>query len=323
MTAFRFCAGNLLLVAAMISLAQAGEQGYPLRPLRIVVPGAAGSGDILARLTAEGLTQVFGRQVVVEARPGANGIIAAEAVAKSAPDGYSVFQVNIAQAASVSLYRSLPFDLNRDFATVTQTVSSPHVIVVHPSVPAKSVPELLKLAKAKPGAINYSSLGLGSSTFLAAELFKSQAGINMVDVPYKGGGAALIALISGETSIYFSPLASAMPYMRGAMLRPLAVTTANRVPLVPDLPTVAEAGLPGYEFANWYGLLVPAKTPGDIVSTLRTATITALNRSEINKRIIELSYIIVCDRPDQFAAYIKAEIAKLTKLAADLQLKPN
>ena len=321
MTTIRlFIRFSLALGFFQILIPVAWPQAYPVKPVRIIVPGSAGSGDTLARLIADGMSQVMGQQSIVEARPGANGIIATDIAAKSPADGYTVFLANIAQAASVSLYRNLPFDLERDFSAVTQVVSSPHVLILHPSLPVTSVKDLIQLAKLKPGTINYSSVGVGSSTFLAAELFKSQAQVDILHIPYKGGGPALTALLSGETSVYLAPLASALPQIRANTVRALAVTTAKRIPLTADIQTVAEAGLPGYEFANWYGFLVPAKTPKERIAALRSATISALNRDEVRKRIMDLSYITVGDQSEEFSAYIKTEIAKLTKLTRDLRL---
>ena len=315
------CLGLLALVCLLCQFAATGwAQSYPAKGVRLVVPGQSGSGDLLGRLIAGGLTEVFGQQVIVDARPGANGIIATDLVAKAPPDGYTLFLVNIAQAANVSLYRKVPFDLVRDFAAVTQLVSSPHVVAVHPSLPVKSINELVKLAKAKPGVINYSSLGAGSSTFLAAELFKEPAGVNMVNVPYRSGGAALTAVIAGETSVYFSPFASALPHIQQGRLRALAITTARRVSLMPDLPAVSESGYPGYEFANWYGLLAPVKTPKETIATIRGAAVTVLNKPDVSKRLIGLSYIIIGDQPDEFAAYIRSEVEKLAQLVTKLRL---
>lgn len=296
-------------------------QGYPVKAVRLVSPGTAGSGaDTLARLVAGGLLQAFGQQVVVDNRPGANGIIGADIVAKSPPDGYTLLLANIAHAANVSIYSKLPYDLIRDLAPVTQVASSPHVVVVHPSLPVKSVSELVKLAKAKPGAIDYASAGTGSSTFLATELLKGQAGVNMVHVPYKGGGPSLNSVVAGETAVYFSPLAVALPHIRQGRLRALAMTTAKRSSLMPELPTVAESGYPGYEFANWYGLLAPAKTPRDTTATIRGAVVTVLNNPDLSKRLVNLSYIPIGDEPEEFGAYIKSEVDKLAKLVRKLNL---
>jgi tripartite-type tricarboxylate transporter receptor subunit TctC len=313
-----------MLITLICSICQFSANGwaqvYPAKPVRLVVPGQSGSGELLGRLIAAGLTESFGQQVFVDARPGANGIIAADNVAKAPPDGYTLFLVNIAQAANVSLYGKLAFDLVRDFSAVTQLTSSPHVAAVHPSLPVKSISELVKLAKANPGAINYSFAGTGSSTFLAAELFKRHAGVNVVHVPYKGGGAALTSIMAGETSVHFPPVASSLPYIRQGRMRALAMTSAKRLPFLSELPTIAESGYPGYEFVNWYGLLAPARTPKETITTIRVAAVTVLNRPDVSKRLIDLSYIAIGDQPEEFAAYVRSEVEKLAKLVRDLQL---
>lgn len=253
-------------------------------------------------------------------RPGAGSNIAAEIAAKAPADGYTLFEVSITHAVNASLYRNLPFNLVRDFAAVTQLASSPQMVVVHPSLPVKSTNDLVKLAKAKPGAINYASAGAGTSTFLAAELFKARAGVNLLHIPYRGGGAALTAVIAGETTVYFAPVASALPHIRQGSLHPLAVTTAKRSPLLPELPTVAESGYPGYECGNWYGLMVPVNTPKATIAKIRDAAISVLNKPDVSKRLSDLGYIIVGDRPEEFAVFIKSEIETLAKIVRELRL---
>jgi tripartite-type tricarboxylate transporter receptor subunit TctC len=199
----------------------------------------------------------------------------------------------------------------RDFSPVTQLASSPSVIVVNPALAAKSVAELVALAKGKPGAINYASAGSGSSTFLSTELFKLQAGIDLLHVPYRGGGEAITSVIAGETAVYFSPVATALPYVRAGKLRALAVTTAQRLPLLADLPTLAEAGVAGAESGSWYGLLVPLKTPPAVVAIIRNAALAALKNPDTSRRLNDLGYVLIGDRPEEFAAHMKSEIAKL------------
>jgi tripartite-type tricarboxylate transporter receptor subunit TctC len=209
--------------------------------------------------------------VIVDNRAGAAGNIGADIAAKAPPAGYTVLLANMGHAANVSLYRNLPYDVVRDFAPVTQLASAPAIVVAHPSLPVKSIGELVRLAKARSGAINYASGGSGTPTFVAAELFKARAGANILHVPYRAGGEALMEVLSGEVSVYFSPLATALPHVRQGRLRPLAVTTAKRVPLLPEYPTVDELRYPGYQSGNWYGLLVPAKTPKEIITAPRRA----------------------------------------------------
>ena len=310
------------LCVAVLYAAAASAQNYPVKSIRLVVgTSAGGGGDVIGRIVAGGMSQILGQQVIVDNRPGASSNIAAEIVAKAPADGYTLFEISITHAVNVSLYRNLPFDLMRDFASVTQLASSPQMVVVHPSLAAKSIVELVNLAKARPGAINYSSAGAGTSTFLAAELFKGRAGINLAHVPYRGGGAALTAVIAGEAPIFFAPVASALPFVREGRLRALAVTSAKRLPLLPELPTVAESGYPGYECGNWYGLMAPVRTPRATLATIHRAALSALNKPEMNKRLSELGYIAVGDRPEEFAAYIKSEIEKLAKVVRELNLK--
>jgi tripartite-type tricarboxylate transporter receptor subunit TctC len=313
---------SFVLICLFCQSAGAGwAQSYPAKVVRIVQPGSAGSGaDILARLVAGGLTQVFGQQVIVDNRPGAAANIGAEIAAKAPPDGYTLLLVNIAHAANVSLYNKLPYDLIRDFSTVTQIAGSPHAVVVHPSLPVKSIKELVALAKTKPGVLNYASVGVGTSTFLAAELFKAQAGVDMVNVSYKGGGPAVTAAVVGEISVYFSPLASSLPHIQQGRLRALAVTTPKRVPSIPELPTVAESGYPGYAFNNWYGLLAPVKTSKEAITTIREAVVVVLKKPDVIKRFTELGFVPIGDQPEEFSAYIKSEVEKLGKLIRDLNL---
>ena len=311
-----------IVACAGWSVSDSSAQGYPVKPVRIVVgTSAGGGGDVIARVVAGGLTPILGQQVGVDNRPGAASNIAAEIVAKAPPDGYALFVVSITHAVNVSLYRNLPFDLMRDFAPVTQLASSPQILVVHPSLPVKSTDELVRLAKSRPGVINYSSAGAGTSTFLAAELFKARAGVNLVNVPYRGGGAALTAVIAGETPVYFAPVASSLPQIRAGRLRALALTSAQRMSLLPGLPTIAEAGYPGYECGNWYGLMVPVKTPPETQATLHRAVLATLNHPEVNRRLVDLGYIVVGDQPGEFAAYIKSEVEKLAKIVKALNLK--
>lgn len=317
------------LTAALLYLTLQGAtdshaQTYPAKAIRFVVgTSAGGGGDVIGRIYGGAMSQILGQQMIVDNRPGAGSNIAAEIVARAPPDGYMLFEVSITHAVNASLYRNLSFELLRDFAAVTQLASSPQMLVVHPSLPVKSVGELIKLAKAKPGALNYSSAGAGTSTFLAAELFKAQAGVNMVHVPYRGGGAALTAVIAGEAPVYFAPVASSLPHTREGRLRALALTSARRLPLLPDLPTVAESGFPGYECGNWYGVMVPVRTPADIVATLHRASIAVLNKPDVNKRLSDLGYVTIGDQPAEFAAFIKSEVEKLAKVVKALNLKAD
>ena len=295
-----FCAGNCL------------PQQFPVKTVRYLMPQPPGSGaDTIGRIVAAGMAQAFGQSVIVDNRTGAAGNIGAEIAARAPADGYTIVQVSLTHAVNASLYRDLKYDLLRDFSPVTQLASSPSIIVVNPALAAKSVAELGALAKSKPGAINYASAGSGSATFLSTELFKIQAGIDLLHVPYRGGGEAITSVIAGETAVYFSPVATALPHVRAGKLRALAVTTAQRLPLLADLPTLAEAGVAGAESGSWYGLLVPLKTPAPIVATIRNAAIASLKNPDTSRRLIDLGYVLIGDRPEEFSAHMKSEIAKL------------
>ncbi len=253
-------------------------------------------------------------------RPGANAIIGTEQGANAPPDGYTWLMINNAHAANVSLYSKLAYDLLHDFAFVTQVDSSPHVVVVHPSLPVKSIRDLVALAKARPGALDYASAGTGTVTFLAAELFKAQAGVNMTHVPYKGGGESLLSAVAGETAVYFSPLAVALAHMRQGRLRALAVTSAKRLSMVPELPTVAESGYTNYEFKLWNGLLVPVKTPKETITAIRNAVIAVLNTPDANKRLVDMSSTVIGNQPEEFGAFVKSEVETLAKVVTKLNL---
>jgi tripartite-type tricarboxylate transporter receptor subunit TctC len=309
---------SVIIVWAGLTIAAvsgAWAQSYPSKTIRYIVPMSAGSGaDTIGRIVAGGLAQVMGQQVIVDNRTGAAGNIGAELGAKAPPDGYTLFQASSTHAVNVSMYKTLAYDLIRDFAPVTLLASSPSAVVVHPLLPVKTIPELVRLAKARPGEMNYGSTGIGSATFLAGELFKSMAGVNIVHIPYRGGGEALTAIVSGETSVYFAPLAPTLPHIRSGRVRALAVTTLKRLPQFPELPTVAESGYKGYQAGNWYGIVAPAKTPREIVTAVRTAAITAMNDPAVNRRLVDLGYVIVGDQPDEFGAFIKSEITTLGKI---------
>lgn len=310
-----------LALLLVLAIAHSIAQPYPAKVVRYLVPFTGGSAaDTLGRIMAAGLSEQFGRQVIVENRGGAAGNIGTEAAARAPADGYTLLQGNMPLATNVSLYRNLSYDLVRDFAAVTQIASSPQVLCVHPSLPAKSTAELIRLAKSRPGAINYSSAGVGSTTYLAMEILKGMADANIVHVPYRGGAEAVTALISGETSVSFLPIATALPQAQQGRLRAIAVSTAKRLPNLDKVPTVAESAIGGYEFNNWYGLLVPAKTQKETVAAIYTATIAVLRRPDVNRRLIDLGYVPVGDSPDAFAAYIKSEIDRLGKLIRAFKL---
>jgi tripartite-type tricarboxylate transporter receptor subunit TctC len=297
-------------------------QTYPNKVVRLLVPFSAGSGsDTIGRIYAGGLTEAFGQQVILENRAGAAGNIGAEIAARAPADGYTLFLVNMAHAVNVTMYRKLAYEPLRDFAPVSMLATGPAILVVHPSLPVKSIKELVALAKARPGAINHASAGSGTFTFLAAEMFKRQAGIDMLHVPYRAGGEALTAVISGETSVYFSPAAGALPQVKQGRLRPLAVTSMKRIALMPELPTVAESGYPKFESGNWYGIVVPAKTPREIIDRAHKASLASLNNPAISKRLNDLGFVLIGNTPEEFGNYFKLEIDAWGKIVRDLNLK--
>lgn len=318
----RFLAWALgLLLAAPCPLLQA-KQSYPTKPVKLIVPFTPGSrSDAIARILARGLSQSLGQQVVVENRAGAGGNIGAEMVAKAPPDGYSILLVNLSHAANGLLYKTLTYDLRHDFAAVTQVASSPLVLVLHPSFSAKSLAEFVRMTKARPGDVAYSSAGIGSPGFIAAELFKNQARIDLLHVPYRSQAEALTAVLSAEVSVYFAPLAVARGSVEQEKLRALAITSRVRVPLLPDCPTVAELGYPGYESSNWYGLAVPVKTSPEIIASIRGATLNALQLPHTRDALRARGYIASGNEPDDFSAHIRSELDKLSRILREVRMR--
>lgn len=307
----RSAAVVLLCMAAPVALAQA----WPARPIRYVVPfPPAGATDILARLLSEKLIRALKQPVIVENRAGAAGAVGTELVAKSPPDGYTILMATVAQSISETLYAKQPFSFARDFVPVALVARVPNVMEVHPSMPVKTVKEFIALAKSRPGQINYASSGSGTSIHMSAELFKMLTGVNILHVPYKGSGPALIGLLSGEVSVMFDNLTPSMGYIRSGRLRPIAITTATRYPGLPDLPTVAESGVPGYEASSWFGVVVPVGTPREIVMRLNTELNRALNLPDMRERFAEQGAIPAPGTPEDFGAWIRAEIAKWAKV---------
>jgi len=295
---------------AVLFSAHAAAQDYPNKIIRIVVPfPPGGATDVVTRIVAQKLTDQFGRQVVTENRGGAGGIVGAEFVAHAAADGYTlVMGTSGTHAINVSLYPKLSYDPVRDFAAITRTALLPSMIVVHPSVPAKNVRELIALAKKNPGQLTYASSG--SAQYLTGALFASMAGIDMVHVPYKGGGQSMPAQLGGEVALSFATVVSSLPQVTSGRLRGLAVTSAKRTPAAPEFPTVAESGLPGYEAVSWYGVLAPAGTPRDIIVRLNGEIVRALKLPEVRQLLLAQGAEPVSDSPEQFAALIRADVTK-------------
>ena len=310
----------IALAAALAGAAHA--QNYPARPVRIVVPYAAGGNtDFTARVIATKLTDVFGQQVVVENRPGGATNIGSDLVAKAPADGYTLLMGGASNAINMSLYAKLPYDTLRDFAPVILCVKGANVLSVHPSLPAKNVKELIALAKASPGKLNFASSGLGSSNQMAGELFKLMAGVNIVHVPYKGNAPALTDTIAGQVEMIFSGVPALIPHIQSGRLRAIAIGSLKRFPAIPQVPTIDESGLKGYEATTWFGLLAPAKTPRDIVTRLNAEAGKILAGREVGERFVSEGIEPSGDTSEQFARFIRDEIAKYAKVIKAANLK--
>ena len=307
---------GLGLVAA-IGGARAAEPGknYPTRSVRMIVPFApGGSNDIMARLLGQKLTEAFGQQFIVDNRPGASGIIGTEIAAKATPDGQTLLVMSLTLAVNPSLHRKLPYDTEKDLAPITVIAAAPLMLVVHPSLPAKSTQEFIAYAKANPGKLNFGSGGPGSTPHLAGELLKTMAGIQMTHVPFKGGGPALSALVGGEIQLMLENIPSTLPYVQSGRLRALAATSRKRSPMVPDLPTLDESGVKGYELVGWNGLFAPGGTPKAIVTKLYDASVKALEQSDVKKRLAAMGAEAGGNSPAEFRKFLQAEIVKWAKV---------
>jgi len=308
-----------MLYAATSALAQISSGGpgaaYPAKSIRVIVGFPPGSGaDITARVIGAKAGEALAQQVIVDNRPGAASNIAAELAAKAPADGYTLFIGTVANTINATLYPRLPFDFARDFAPVVLTTAAPNVLVVHTSVPAKSVKELIALAKIRPGQLNYASAGTGTAPHLSGELFNAMAGIRMVHIPYKGSPPAVTDLLAGEVALMFSPSSTVLPHVKSGRLRALAVTTAARLPSLPELPTVAESGLKGYETITWFGFVAPAKTPQAIVARLNAEIVKVLALPEVRNPFEIQGIEVIGGTPEQFASYIRDEITKWAKV---------
>lgn len=305
-----------LTLSAIVFLSSgAFAQGYPQKPVRIVVPSAAGgSTDTISRVVAQKLASDIGGAVVVENRPGGGGNLGAEVVAKSPPDGYALVMVYAGHAVNVSLYPKLSYDLVKDFEPVIHVCMVASMLVVHPSLPVKSVKELIAFAKTNPGALNYASSGTGNISHLAGELFRSLAGVNIVHVPYRGTGPALIDVLGGQVPMMFPNMPGTMQHVQTGRLRVLGVNSEKRSALLPNVPTVAEAGVRGFEASTWFGLLAPAGTPRDVIARLNAATSRVLSAADVNERFGSEGAVVAGGPPEKFAALIKSEIEKWGKV---------
>jgi tripartite-type tricarboxylate transporter receptor subunit TctC len=313
--------GLMALGVALAGIAPAPAQ-YPARAIRFIVPFPAGSAnDQVARFIQPEFSAALGRQVVIDNRAGAAGNIGAEMAAKSPPDGYTLMVGNIAHAVSATLYNKLGYDLVRDFTPVTLLASGSFTLAVHPSLPARSVKELIAFAKKRPGEINVATSG--AAIQLSAKMLNSMAGIRMTEVNYKGTPQAITALISGEASVGFPATSSVVPHVRAGKLRALAVTGAQRSPMVPDIPTIAESGVPGYDVTSWYGLMVPAGTPKEIIARLHAAAVSALGHPEVKKRFATTDLEPAGSTPEQFGAYLRSEVAKWAKVIKESGMRAD
>jgi tripartite-type tricarboxylate transporter receptor subunit TctC len=314
---------GVLLCACAAGAVQA--QDYPARPIRLIVPFPPGGGnDTIARLMGQKLDPALGRQVLVDNRPGAGGTIGAELAAKSPPDGYTLFLAGVAShGINPNLRRKLPYDAVRDFHGVSLIASAPLLVVVHPSLPVTNVRQLVTLAKARPGAINFASNGTGGSSHLAGELFMMMTGTTLVHIPYKGLTPAFADLLSGQVPLMFSSAVAMLPQVKAGKLRAIAMTGATRSQAIPEVPTVAEAGIPGYETGSWYGIVAPAKTPRPIIKRL-SREIAAVTRSrEFTSRLVDEAVIPIGSTPDEFDVHIKRELARWAKVIAQSKISED
>ena len=312
-------AARACLLALAWACSAAHAQTFPARPVRIVVPfPPGGTSDILARSIGQKLAEEWGQPVLTDNRPGAAGNIASENVAKSKPDGYTLYINTVGtHAINPAIYAKLAFDPLNDFTAITNLVNLPSVLLVHPSVPVKNVKELIALAKKRPGELQYSSAGSGAQPHLTAEMFKTMAGINLLHVPYKGAGPQMIGILSGEVALTFATAPSGVPYVKSGQLRALGVTSGNRIPALPEVPTIAEGGVPGYLAVGWNGLIGPAAIPAPLLDKIHAAVVKIVRSPEINARLVDLGAEPALSTPAEFAALMKAEIVKWAKVVKE------
>ena len=298
-------------LACLVYGVTASAQQYPSKPIRFIIGPAP---DVLARLVGQKLSDNWGQQVVVDQRPGAGGILAAETVAKAAPDGYTWLLSTGAYTVLVGLYRNLPFDFVSDLAPVSLLATIPFLLVAHPSLPAKSVQDLMRLSRARPGEINFASGGTGTTSHLAGEMFKNMAKINIVHVPYKSVPVSLVGVISGEAHVTFAVMQAGYPNVKAGKLRALGVTSARRSPSAPDIPTIAESGVPGYEFISWNAVHVPAGTPKAVVSRVHAELVKVVALTDVREKMFSLGMEVAGSTPDELGALVKSDIAKWGKV---------
>jgi tripartite-type tricarboxylate transporter receptor subunit TctC len=320
------CATSLLLcallLAAPLQAAQPGAQNYPQRPIRLIDPYAPGGGSgVVARLVGVKLSEAWGRQVVVDNRPGASGAIGTELAMRALPDGHTLVMGTSGSIAISPHMNKLPYDPVRDFAPITQTSGQAMLLVLHPSLAVNSVKELIALAQAQPGKLTYASSGSGGSGHLAAELFQSMTRVRMIHVPYKGSGPAVQAVVGGESQISFNNILAVLPHVNGGRLKAIAATSATRAPAVPNLPTLAESGIAGYEAMSWNGMFAPAKTPRTIITKIHAEVVRALNSPDVRDRLVAMGSDPVGSTPEQFGAYVRSEVARWGQVIRDNSIR--
>ena len=312
------------MIAALPTAPVAAADIYPSRPIRVIVAyPAGGANDILARIIGRELSQDLGQPVLIENKSGAAGVVGAEAAANAAPDGYTFFMGAGAHALAPSLNAKLPYDIIRDFQPISLTALGTYLLVVHPSVPAHSVKELIDLAKAKPGALNFASSGAGSPNHLAGVLFQNMTGTSLNHVPYRGDAPAIADLVAGHVQLAFQSVSPLIPQVKAGALRALAITTNSRSSAMPNLPTLAESGLPGYNIGTWWGLMAPAKTPRPIIDRLAAAMRKATNVASVKERFVAIGIEAKSNSPDEFAAMVKSEVARYSELAKAAGVRPD
>jgi tripartite-type tricarboxylate transporter receptor subunit TctC len=323
----RACRISVVAAIAFTScvlVARANAQTYPVRQIRIMVPYAAGGAvDSVARIVAQRLSDLLGSTVAVDNRAGGATNIGSDLVAKAAPDGYTLLAASASQAVNVTLYRKMPYDLRTDLTGITLIGTSPELLVIHPSLPVKTVKDLIALARANPGGLTYASAGVASAGHISGELFKSMAKVDIVHVPYKGGVQPTTDLIGGQVTMFFSSLPTGIPHVKSGRLRALGVSSAKRFAATPEFPTIAEAGLPGYELVNWYALLAPSATPQDIIARLNAAAVKALAIPEVKERLTVEGVEVVGGTPQELNAFILKEIDKNANLIRIANIRPD
>jgi tripartite-type tricarboxylate transporter receptor subunit TctC len=311
----------LVPAALAFSAIMAHAQNYPVKPIRVVVPFVAGGAvDSMARLVSPKMSDALGQPVLIDNRPGAGGNIGADAVAKAAPDGYTILLNTNGHAISPALYRKLPFDVEKDFTPVSQLVATTLVLVSNPKLPAASVKELIALAKSRPGGLNYGSTGVGNPLHLSMELLKLSAAVDIVPVPYKGDAPLNTALMAGEIDVAIVPLSTSLQFIKSGRLRALGVTSAKRSAALPDVPTVAEAAVAGFESSSWLGLLAPGRTPHEVVDLIQRSAAKALEAPDVRERIHALGQEIVASTPEEFEAKVKADLAKFARIVREARI---